>query len=229
MKIWHGENEVAMPGYSIVEGLLYDIIAMTPGRELNSFERLYVALRSEQKCHLGYLTDTYMACGCFEKAQEYYESTQHHRKLGDLAWILEDFTAAETHYKTTAKGAQTYRPEPDYDRLIRLAFVQEDWATVIQRFTETGFAPGFSDGQVCCGGSCVPSKPYLEMLAVAQVATDTKLTSDIIGELQEAFGFSLQDWMNFVSGSDYGLRTTIDKIKRRCPPRLGKRPAISVE
>jgi hypothetical protein len=30
MKIWHGENEVAMPGYSMMEGLVYDIIMFRP-------------------------------------------------------------------------------------------------------------------------------------------------------------------------------------------------------
>lgn len=229
MKIWHGENEVAMPGYSIVEGLIYDIIAMTSDHELNPFERLYVALRSEQKCHAGYLTDTYMACGCFEKAQEYYESSRHHRKLGDLEWIMGDLASAEAHYKTTVNGAQSYRAEPDYDRLIRLAFVQEDWCTVINRFTETGFGSGLSAGQVCCGRSCVSGKPFLEMLAVAQIASGTEPSADVLSDLEEAFGLSAKDWEGFVSGGDYGQRKTIDRIKRGCPPRFGKQPPTTVE
>lgn len=229
MKIWHGEKEVAMPGYSIVEGLVYNIIAMTPDHELNPFERLYVALGSEQRCHEGYLTDTFMACGCFEKALEYHMASRHHRKLGDLAWILGDLAAAEAHYKTTANGAQSYRSEPDYDRLIKLAFVQEDWTAVIHRFTETGFGSGYSNGQVCCGGSCVSGKPFLEMLAVAQVASGTEPSADVLGDLEEAFGLSKRAWEDFVSDGDYGQRKTIDKIKRRCPPSFGKRPATSVE
>jgi hypothetical protein len=229
MKIWQAENEISMPGYSIVEGLVYNIIAMTPDHELNPFERLYVALGSGRACHAGYLTDTYMACGCFEKAQEYYESTRHHRKLGDLAWILGDHVAAEDHYRTTSNGAQSYRTEPDYDRLIRLAFVQEEWAEVIHRFTETGFSSGFSDGQVCCGGSCVSGRPLLEMLAVAQVASGTEPSADVLADLAESFGLSDQDWKDFVSDGDYGQRKTIDKIKRRCPPRFGKHPPTSVE
>ncbi len=218
-----------MPSYSIVESLVYDIIAMTPDHELNPFERLYIALGSEQKCHAGYLTDTYMACGCFEKAQEYYESNRHHRKLGDLAWILGDLAAAENHYKTTANGTQSYRTEPDYDRLIRLAFVQEDWATVIDRFIETGFASGFSNGQVCCGRSCVSGKPFLEMLAVAQIALGTEPSANVLRDLKEAFGLSAQDWGDFVSDGDYGQKKMIERIKRRCPPRFGERPPTTVE
>lgn len=218
-----------MSGYSIVEGLVYNIIAMTADHELNPFERLFVALRSGSKCHAGYLTDTYMACGCFEKALEHYQSTQHHRKLGDLAWILGDPEAAETHFSDASSGAQSYRTEPDHDRLIRLAFFQEDWNSVIRRFTETGFSPGFSNGQVCCGRSSVSANPYLEMLAVAQAMTGEEPLADVLEDLQEAFGVSEDEWGVFVSSGDFDQRKTIDKIKRRCPPKFGKRSPISVE
>lgn len=218
-----------MSGYSIVEGLVYNIIAMTPDHELNPFERLFVALGSGSKCHVGYLTDTYMACGCFEKAREHYESTQHHRKLGDLASILGDFKAAETHFSNASSGAQAYRTEPDYDRLIRLAFFQENWSSVMQRFTETEFSTGFADGQVCCGRSCVSAKPYLAMLAVAQVVSGGEPQAEVLGDLQEAFGVSEDEWRIFVSDGDFDQRKTIDKLKRRCPPSFGKRSPTTVE
>ena len=134
MKVWHGNNAIPMNGYSIAENLLFAIVAETPESELLPFEKLFIALNSNRPCHAGYLTDVYMACGCFEKAKETYAATEHQRKLGDICWIQGDYDQAERHYSTPKSGAQSYRTQADYDRLIKLAFYREQWDLVVRRF-----------------------------------------------------------------------------------------------
>jgi hypothetical protein len=109
MKIWNGENTIPMDGYSIAEKLIFAIVAETPEIEFLPFEKLFVVLNSNRRCHAGYLTDVYIACGCFEKAKESYVATDHQRKLGDICWIQGDHDGAERHYSTPKSGAQTYR------------------------------------------------------------------------------------------------------------------------
>ncbi len=215
--------------YSIVNSLTSDVIGTTSNYELNSFERLFIALNSELKSYDGGLVDAYMACGCFENARKYYQAIKHHRKLGGVAWILGDLRDAEDHYSDTSRGAQEYRTEPDFDRLIRLAFFQEDWSLVMTRFAETAFSAGFAKGQICCGRSCVPAKPFLEMLAVAQLALGRKLSPDIEVHLRKAFKLSESEWKAFIQTNSFDKRSTIEKIKRRCPPSFSKIPKTTVE
>lgn len=68
MKIWQGTGADELRGYSIAENLLFAVVAETPESELLATEKLFVALGANLPCHKGYLTDVYMACGCFEKA-----------------------------------------------------------------------------------------------------------------------------------------------------------------
>lgn len=229
MKIWHGENGIPMNGYSIAENLLFAIVAETPESELLPFEKLFVALNSNRPCHAGYLTDVHMACGCFEKAKETYAATDHQRKLGDICWIQGDFDGAERHYLTSKSGAQSHRTQPDYDRLIKLAFYREQWNEVVQWFADASFSQGFSEGRVCCGNSETTARPFLEMLAIALLNLNQDTPANVLSVLTSAFGLSPRFWTTFSSDPAFGQGATVAKIKKRCPPRPGKNPPITVE
>ena len=153
MKIWHGENPIEMPGYSIAGHILFDILAQTPQSELLPFEKVFVAIKSGIHSHDGFLTDVYMACGCFEKAKDYYVSIGHTRKLGDLSWIMGNLDIAETHYLNPKSEAQSSRTQPDHDRLMKLAFIREQWLLFVERFRQADFSRGFTPGHVVCGRS----------------------------------------------------------------------------
>jgi hypothetical protein len=229
MKIWHGDNPIPMSGYSIAENLLYAMIAETPENEFLAFEKLFVALNSGRPCHSGYMNDVYMACGCFEKAKEHYAATDHQRKLGDLCWIQGNFDTAEQHYLNPNSGAQSYRTEPDHDRLIKLAFHCGQWEKVVRRFSEASFSRGFSKGRVCCGNSETAASPFLEMLAIALLKLGYDATREVMEILSSAFGLSAKSWREFVSNPSYACEATAAKIQKRCPPRPGRNPPVTVE
>ena len=218
-----------MDGYSIAENLLYAIVSETPETELLPFEKLFVALNSNRACHAGYLTDIYMACGCFDKAKEAYVSTDHQRKLGDICWIQGDYEGAERHFLNPKSGAQSYRTQPDYDRLIKLSFVRHQWGDVIRRFVDASFSHGFSEGRVCCGSSETTTRPFLEMLAVALVALNQDTPKNVQAILTSAFGLSAKQWQEFRSDAIFRSESAVQKIEKRCPPRFGKNPPITVE
>jgi hypothetical protein len=216
---------------SIVDSLLYDIVSTTPEGELLPFEKLFVALNSKHSCHAGYLTDVYMACGCFDKAMEYYSAIDHQRKLGDISWISGDCDGAERHYMTAHSGAQSYRNRPDYDRLIKLAFFREQWDAVVRLFSEAEFSPGFSAGNVGCGNSEISARPFLEMLAVALLLSKQEVPEGVQAVLKSAFRLTTRAWNKVRSDAEAGVTggKLVEKIKKRCVPQAGRRARISVD
>jgi len=229
MKVWINQDPVRLERYRMAENLLFAVLAETPERELSPCEKLFVALSSNVPCHAGYLTDVYMSCGCFEKAKEAYVQSDHQRKLGDICWIQGDLDGANFHYINPISKAQSYRDHPDYDRLIKLSFVREDWNGVVEWFLKTPFSSGFGEGRVICANSETAAGPFLEMLAIALEAMDQKTSDDIQSVLASAFRMSSRVWSRYRSLPKYSDVKTIQKIKKRCLPRPGKRPQISVD
>lgn len=170
-----------------------------------------------------------MACGCFDKAKEAYAATDHQRKLGDICWIQGEVAAAKRHYLTVESGAQSDRTQPDYDRLIKLAFWHEQWNEVVERFADVSFSEGFSEGRVCCCNSETTARPFLEMLAIALLKLKQDTPANVLTVLSSAFGLSAKAWSTFCSDPAFGQRSTVEKIKKRCPPRPGKNPPLAVE
>ena len=236
MSSFEFEIEVQITGdrayrQSIADSLLYDIVSATPEGELLPFEKLFVALNSKHSCHTGYLTDVYMACGCFDKAMEYYSAIDHQRKLGDICWILGDCDGAGRHYMTAHSGAQSYRNRPDYDRLIKLAFFREQWDSVVRRFTEAAFFPGFSAGNVGCGNSEVSARPFLDMLSVALLLSKQEVPESVKAVRKSAFRLTTRAWNKIRSDAEAGVTggKLVEKIKKRCMPQAGRRARISVD
>jgi hypothetical protein len=229
MKIWQGNNPIPMSGYSIADNLLYAMIAETPESEFAAFEKLFVARNSGRPCHAGYMNDVYMACGCFEKAKEHYAAAGHQRKLGDLCWIQGELDAAEQHYLNPKSAAQSYRTEPDHDRLIKLSFHRGQWDKVIRRFSEASFSEGFGKGMVCCGNSETAASPFLEMLAVTLIKLRQDAPAEVADILSSAFGMSAKAWRAFASNPEFASEETVARIQKKCPPRPGKNPPLTVE
>jgi hypothetical protein len=225
MKIWNGTNTIDLDK-SIAEDLLFSIIAETPDKELLPFEKLFVALNSGISCHPRILTDVYMACGCFNKAKEAYINAGHTRKLGDICWIQGNLDEAESYYLNPKSSAQSYRTQPDYDRLIKLSFVCEQWSAVIRRFVDASFKHGVSENQIICGSSEMSRRPFLEMLAVALTMLNQDTPTTVQTILTSAFDFSPKQWYEFRSNPTFAQETTIRKIKKRCLPVPAKIPQV---
>jgi len=229
MKIWQGENPLEMTGYSIARHVLFDILAQTPQSELLPCEKVFVAIKSGVPPHDGYLTDAYMASGCFDQAKAYYASIGHTRKLGDLSWIVGDLDAAEAHYLNPKSEAQSYRTQPDYDRLMKLAFVREQWTLYVERFQKADFSRGFTTGHVICGRSEVSARPYLEMLAISLNNLDLATLPEIKTILTSVFKQKVREWERFRTDPAYSEEKTTAKIQRRSVPRAARVAPVSVE
>ena len=229
MKIWQGENPLEMKGYSIARHVLFDILAQTPQSELLPCEKVFVAIKSGVPPHDGYLTDAYMASGCFEQARAYYASIGHTRKLGDLSWIIGDLDAAEAHYLNPQSDAQSYRTQPDHDRLIKLAFVRGQWSRYVERFQQADFSRGFTPGHVICGRSEVTARPYLEMLAISLNNLEASTPPEIKTILTSVFKQKPREWETFRGESAYSDEKTTQRIQKRSVPRAARTPPISVD
>jgi hypothetical protein len=211
LRLYGGGLDLRIPNYSIVKSLLYDVVAMTPARELSPYEKLFVVKNVGQEVHPGYLRDVYVACGCFDEAQQAAAGPPDRRKLGDAAWLAGDLDRAEEFYSA----------EPD--RAIKLAFFREQWHRVISKFASAGIGRGFSPGKILITAWETPAKPYLEMLAVAVHRTAPAPEPPVISEiLKHSFGMTKRQWARFASNPVFSQVATVAQLKKRCVPRTPK-------
>lgn len=227
----HGSDwNLRISNYSIVGNLLYNVVAMTSPRELSPWEKLYVAKSSGRSdVHAGYLADVYLNCGCFAPAREHYSRPEHPRKLGDICWAEGDLQQAEAFYLKVKSEAQSYRNSPDDDRLIKLAFFQERWDRVVERFCGGCFSRGFSPGAICIGSSETSAQPYLDMLAVALTRLAAPAPARALEILDHSFEISAKTWTRLASDPRYAQDKMIAKLKNRCRPRVGAAESLTIE
>ncbi len=217
----YGRDNWEIPNYSVIENLLYDVVAMTNPGELSHWEKLFVVETLGRSAHRGYLADIHLLCGFFRETRTHYSDPEHPRKLGDICWCEGDLAAAETYYEKTGSAAQAYRTSPDDDRLIKLAFYQGRWAQVVERFAAGSFSPGFSPGKVCIGRSETAAQPYLDMLAAALGHLEAPPSAALLHILEQAFGLKDPQWMRLIADPAYHDPKTIEKLRQRCKPRVG--------
>jgi hypothetical protein len=229
LQLYGRDSSYCIPNYSIVGNLLFEIVAQTPNRELSPWEKLFVVRSIGSPVHAGYLADVYMACGCFSEAREKYLKPEHPRKLGDICWCEGKLDQAEMHYSQANSEAQSYRSAPDDDRLIKLAFFQEQWDKVVIRFTNASFGKWNPPGEVTLGSSVTKVQPYLDMLAVTICRLDSPTLAHVLKLLENVFGLSEREWETFRSKPTHLEAKTLAKLKVRCRPRLGAAEALSVE
>jgi len=208
LRLYGGGWDLRIPNYSIVKSLLYDVVAMTPTRELSPCEKLFVVKNVGQEVHPGYLRDVYVACGCFDEAQQAAARPPDRRKLGDAAWLAGDLDRAEEFFSA----------EPD--RAIKLAFFREQWHRVISKFASAGIGRGFSPGKILMTAWETPAKPYLEMLAVAMHRTAPGPEPPVILEiLKHSFGMTKRQWARFAQNPVFSREATVAQLKKRCLPK----------
>lgn len=229
LQLYGRDSSFCIPNYSVVSNLLFDIVAQTPNRELSPWEKLFVVRSIGVSVHAGYLADIYLSCGCFREAREKYLKPEHPRKLGDICWCEDKLNQAESHYLQVKSEAQSYRSGPDDDRLIKLAFFQEQWDKVVVRFENASFSKWNSPIEVILGSSVIKAQPYLDMLAVAICQLKSSTPPQVLKRLENCFGLSKKQWDGFVSKPAHVEAETIAKLKARCRPRLGAAQAISIE
>lgn len=229
MKVWMGWGAAELSGHSIVPHLLFAILAETPDRELLPFEKLYIALNSNVPAHQGYLTAVYKACGCLKKLEEITGVRRTSRELGDFAWISGDYEAAERHYSASKSKLHPHQNGPHDDRLLKLAFARRQWELVISRFITTSFSKGFSEGRICCGPFETAALPYLEILAIALNQLNHEAPDGVQLILDHVFDLTRRRFQALRRTPKYSDPANIERIRKRCVPRLKQTNPISVE
>jgi len=229
LQLYGRDSSFCIPDYSVVGNLLFDIVAQTPNRELSPWEKLFVVRTIGLPVHAGYLADVYMACGCFSEAREKYLKPEHPRKLGDICWCEGKLDQAEVHYSQVKSEAQSYRSAPDDDRLIKLAFFQEQWAKVVARFGNASFGKWNPPSEVTLGSSVTKAQPYLDMLAVAICQSNSPTPTQVLNILESVFDLSEKQWDSLRMKPAHLEAKTIAKLEARCRPRLGASEALPVE
>lgn len=228
LQLYGRDSSYCIPNYSVLGNLLFDVVAQTPNQELSPWEKLFIVRSTGLPVHAGYLADVYMACGCFSEAREKYLKPEHPRKLGDICWCEGDLQQAEAHYSQAKSDAQSYRSGPDDDRLIKLAFFQEQWGKVLSRFAQAAFSRWNPPQEVCIGSSVTKAQPYLDMLAVAVCRSNAPTPPQVIGLLVRVFGLSQTEWEAFCAKPAHTEAKVLAKLKARCRPRLGAAQALSL-
>lgn len=229
LQLYGRDSSFCIPDYSVISNFLFDIVAQTPNRELSPWEKLFVVRTIGLPVHASYLADVYMACGCFSEAREKYLKPEHPRKLGDICWCEGKLDQAEVHYSQVKSEAQSYRSAPDDDRLIKLAFSQEQWDKVVARFGNASFGKWNPPSEITLGSSVTKAQPYLDMLAVAICHLNSPTSAQVLSVLESVFGVSEKQWDSFRLKPIHLEAKTVAKLKARCRPRLGAAEALSVD
>lgn len=181
------------------ENLVFDLASSSKG-DLSSFERLYIIqhLSFLDKINQRWLVDLYMKCGCFSEAMDIFGKLGHWRKLGDLAWIQGDLSKAERCYsKGEDRNGAVFRGYKDWDRLIKLYFLQSRWQSVIDTTLEANLFP-LGEEQIVLGSSSVSSKPYLRMAAIAVSKANKADDPVLVHKITDAFSQKRQEWQRLL-------------------------------
>jgi hypothetical protein len=112
---------------------------------------------------------------------------------------------------------------------LKLAFYRERWDLVVELFSNASFSRGFSEGRVCVGSSETTSKPFLEILAIALNKLNGETPTQVVSLLENTFGLSASEWQRWRQQPAYCSEQTIKRIQKRCIPKPGRNPPISVE
>ncbi len=226
-----------MPGYvlgiarndpesikSLKACLLHDLVSESKW-EILPFERLFITEKfgfSDQipKRHL---VDLYMDCGCFDKAEEIFNEIRHYRKLGDLAWMQGNLLQAYEYYSYPEdREGDVFRQGPNLDRLIKLAFFEGEWQTVIESISNSNIMPGVDAGQIILAGTQTAMKPYLDILAVSLSKLGQNEKNFPYKLIKKFFRIPQEDWLKLVYAAASKSDTEILKSQQRCLPRLTK-------
>ena len=105
-----------------MENLLFQILTDVGSSELSDFERLFVTENCERRKHEGWLSDLFLACGCFSEARRKSEKFDDELTLGNLAWAEGDLAAAYQHCSNSGPSQTALGRVISWDRLIKLAF-----------------------------------------------------------------------------------------------------------
>ena len=229
LQLYGRDSSFCIPNYSVVSNLLFDLVAQTPNRELSPWEKLFVVRTVGFPVHAGYIADVYMACGCFPKPERNTSNRNIRESLGTFCWCEGKLDQAEIHYSKVKSEAQAYRAAPDDDRLITLAFFQQQWDKVVARFGNASFGKWNPPTEVTLGSSVTRAQPYLDMLAVAVRHLNSPIPTQVLDVLESAFGLSEKQWDSFRLKPSHLETKTVAKLKARCLPRLGAAEALSVE
>jgi hypothetical protein len=226
-----------MPGYalgvdrndpqsikSLKTCLLHDLVSQSKW-EILPFERLFIT----EKCGLSdqipkrHLVDLYMDCGCFDKAEEIFKEIHHYRKLGDLAWTRGNLLQANEYYSYSEdRTGDVFRQGADFDRLIKLAFVDGKWQIVIELIVKSNIMPGMDEGQIIIAGSQTSMKPYLDMLTISLSKLGQNEDNFSYKLIKKFFPISQQDWSNLVNTASSKSDAEILNNQQRCLPKVTK-------
>ena len=229
LQLYGRDASHCIPDYSIIRGLLFEIVAMTKEWELYPWEKIFVIRTIGLPVHAGWLTNVYMECGCFSEAKKRYLEAEHPRKLGDICWREGKLDQAEAYYLQIKSEARPERKTPDEDRLIKLAFFQRQWDKVVGRFEAASFGKYHPPEEVCLGNNVTRTKTYLEVLAVALAQLNIQTPPKVLKMLQEIIGLTKKEWKSFLSKPSHHSEEAIARLKAHCRPLICKTPQVSLE
>ena len=212
----------------VLKNLVFDILTEVRASELSDFERLFVVENCECQKHEGWLSDLFLACGCFGEARRLAEKYDDKRTLGNLAWAEGDLAAAGQYYSATGPCPTAPRREKSWDRLIKLAFFRGDWSRVISLVLDAPISPGFSKGHIVMCSSDTAGGTYLKMVSAALAKNTGMIGSHTFDALSQKFGIPAAEIQRVVAAASVSVDKQIEKSRKLCPPRIAKVPPMSL-
>lgn len=234
MRIWNRGKAESIKGFSIAPSLWASLANRSdlrcppaPG-DLTPEERLHILSYSDLPWTAAQLATLHLDCSCFAEAYQGYSEARHHRKMGDTAWAMGRLDLAESHYRDTSPGQQSYRKVPDGDRLVRLDFIRDDRDAFFRDFQALPIAPDSRDW-AWINGREVSTRPYLEMLAVMERRCPGVIEDEFLADLEEYFLLSPDDWLDYRADPRFDDPVFVAELRFSCLPIPCRRPMVSRE
>jgi hypothetical protein len=217
-----------VPAEALTRDLLLSIA--DGGHNLNAEERIAVIERTGGRTHLHdrRYADLLHDAGCFAEASRLFETVGHWRKVGDCQLALGNLAGAVECYGKPGvrEEGQTHRGQPDYDRLLGIAFRAGSWNDVIAWIRRGEPEAWTADlRQVTFANSVRAKGPLLRFLVIAAIRSEQ--LEAVQREFVGRFGCTGAEWTALVAActiSDGALA----KEQAKTFPRALRKPAVTV-
>lgn len=216
------------PAVALARELLLSIA--DGGHKLTAEERIAVIEQAGGRTHFQdrRYADLLHDAGCFADAARLFETASHWRKVGDCRLALGDLSGAVECYSKpgTRDEGQAYRGQPDYDRLLGIAFRVGAWEDVIAWIRRGEPDAWTSDTrQVTFANSVRAKGPLLRFLVIAAVRSEEVEGAE--REFAGRFGCTDVEWKALVAACTIS-DGMLAKEQAKTFPRALRKPAVAV-
>lgn len=215
------------PGEALTRDLLLSIAE--GGHKLTAEERIAVIERTGGRTHLHdrRYADLLHDAGCFAEAARLFETVGHWRKVGDCRLALGNLAGAVECYGKpgTREEGQAYRGQPDFDRLLGIAFRAGTWDEVIAWIRRGEPEAWTADpSQVTFANSVRAKGPLLRFLVIAAIRSEQ--VEAVQREFAGRFGCADAEWMALVAACTIS-DAALEKEQTKTFPRALCKPAVT--